>query len=261
MKKSIALYSAMLSMLFSASFGTQAPQTNTPFADKDPKSGFFAGIDLSLANFSYSDSGSPISIDSEIRTSFNYGLKGGYQLYFNPRHGVRIGAHLNMGSYNVYDKGTNTTTYTSTPTLEYDNKASYYGLRYGIDVDYLYDFYNAHQTSIGLSAGFGYELANFLGGKITSVTTPITPTAKTPATIRTTKNSLFGTGAYFNLGTHYYFLNHQVELGLRIPLNIFFPINYAANGTTKNVIAGTPYYQYGLIAPLTSVHLSYTYRF
>ncbi|WP_095295933.1 outer membrane beta-barrel protein [Helicobacter sp. 13S00482-2] len=41
-------------------------------------------------------------------------------------------------------------------------KANYPGLRYGIDVDYLYDFYNTSKDSIGLSFGFGYELANYV---------------------------------------------------------------------------------------------------
>ncbi|PAF41115.1 outer membrane beta-barrel protein [Helicobacter sp. 11S03491-1] len=251
--------------------------------DEKAKTGFFGGLDLSVANYHYSDlpdlagiasssaSGAKLSeviVGPQSRSSFNYGLKGGYQFYFTPKHGVRATIHFLMGNYNGDQKAMISPTSggggTSTSGISISNtgSVSYFGLRYGVSVDYLYDFYNSDKSAIGLSAGFGYELANYVGGKAKNVAT--TPLGDK---ITEAKNSLFGTGTYLNLGTHYYFTHSQIEFGLKIPFNTFGSDSYVANGATKNTSVdpktskASVGYEYGFLTVYPSVHLNYTYRF
>lgn len=236
--------------------------------DAERKSGVFGGVDLSVATFKYIDSATGENIPPEDTTyslgeankaSFNYGLKIGYQFYGTQNHGVRISAHLNMGEYSV---SANDNSLTSAGN-SMDKKSSYFGLRYGIDLDYLFDFYNSQSSSIGLSAGLGYEFANYIKGK-----TNINFSGNSNEEIIGFKNSPSGNGAIINLGLHYYFEAHQFEIGARLPFSIFSSNNYNASGDTQSVpsmgdVSKTPapIYQNVKIIANASYHLSYTYRF
>lgn len=205
--------------------------------DAKAKSGFFAGVDLSAAQYNFNYYNSFWTVGNQNRTTFNYGIKGGYQFYGNENHGLRVGLHLNMGNYSP------TLLSSSLVTTNID----YYGLRYGVDVDYLYDFYNTESASLGLSVGIGYELANYVGGKGADSQGF---TAKVPA--------LFGNGAYLNLGAHYYIGHSQIEVGLRLP-SIFGTTPYYAN---ENAVADSSIYALNdFIVALTSAHISYSWRF
>lgn len=236
--------------------------------DAERKSGVFGGVDLSLATFKYKDSatGESISPTDDLyylgemnKVSFNYGLKIGYQFYGVQNHGVRITGHLNMGQYSV-----NTSEPSSTSSgISIDKKSSYFGLRYGIDLDYLFDFYNSESSTIGLSAGLGYEFANYIKGK-----TDINFSGQSNDRVIGFNNSPSGNGALINIGLHYYFENHQFEIGARLPFSIFSSNSYNANGDTHSLPekASTSglsplIYQNVKIIANASYHLSYTYRF
>lgn len=240
--------------------------------DEKQKSGYFAGIDLGSSSFSYGDSVSlstggssyssyPTSVfdfTPLTQTAFTYGLKGGYQLYVTPKQGFRIGGHISMGSYIRQAKDTSAMKGKTSSATDMEKKANYFGLRYGVDVDYLYDFYNTNRDSIGLSFGLGYELANYIAGK-TTITDG--------TSIITYKNSLFGNGAYLNLGAHYYLNHNQFEFGVKIPFNVFgFFTSYVASGEEKQSIPSTSSmpiegYQTANLVVSTTVNFSYTYRF
>lgn len=236
--------------------------------DLERKSGAFGGLDLSLATFKYIDNvtGQGISSTDSLyslgeanKVSFNYGLKIGYQFYGTQNHGVRITGHLNMGEYSL--KTTDSSSFSDGSSA--DKKSSYFGLRYGIDLDYLFDFYNSQSSSIGLSVGLGYEFANYIKGK-----TNISFSGKTSQQVVEFENSPSGNGATINLGLHYYFEAHQFEIGAKLPFSVFGSNDYNASGDTQSTMtkgAGSkdpsPIYQNVKIIANASYHLSYTYRF
>lgn len=236
--------------------------------DAERKSGVFGGIDLSVATFKYKDSvtgeaispvDSPYHLGEMNKASFNYGFKVGYQFYGVQNHGVRITGHLNMGQYSV-----NTSDSSSTSSgAVIDKKSNYFGLRYGIDLDYLFDFYNSQSSTIGLSAGLGYEFANYIKGK-----TDINFSGPSNDHLIGFDNSPSGNGALINIGFHYYLENHQFEIGARLPFSIFSSNSYSANGDTQSSPEKTStsmtspiIYQNVKIIANASYHLSYTYRF
>lgn len=231
--------------------------------EADRKSGAFAGVDLSVATFKYIDSttGKTIapmdntySLGEANKASFNYGLKVGYQFYGVQNHGVRITGHLNMGQYSVHTSDTSSVS----AEIGTDKKSSYFGLRYGIDLDYLFDFYNSESSTIGLSAGLGYEFANYVKGK-----TDINFSGKANEHIIGFENSPSGNGALINVGLHYYFEGHQFEIGARLPFSVFGSNNYNASGDAQSMTpkANDLVYQNVKIIANASYHLSYTYRF
>ncbi|MDO7253918.1 outer membrane beta-barrel protein [Helicobacter cappadocius] len=239
--------------------------TNSFGMNEDGKTGFFAGIDLSAATFKYLDdvTGERIPpgdntyvLGTHYKASFNYGIKFGYQFYGTPNHGLAITAHLNMGDYSINAKDTES----AKAGVSVDKKSNYFAFRYGVDMDYLFDFYNSQSNAIGLSAGIGYEFANYIKGK-----TDINFSGDMKANIDSFRNSLFGNGAYINLGLHYYFEKHQFEIGARLPFSIFGSDSYNANGNAQSELSKTsatsPIYQNVKIIANASYHFNYTYRF
>lgn len=236
--------------------------------DAGRKSGVFGGVDLSVATFKYIDdvTGGQISptdstyiLGEANRASFNYGLKVGYQFYGTQNHGVRITGHLNMGQYSIHKSETSLVS----SEIGMDKKSSYFGLRYGVDLDYLFDFYNSESSSVGLSAGLGYEFANYIKGK-----TDVNFTGASSDNIVGFQNSPSGNGAIINVGLHYYFESHQFEIGARLPFSVFGSNDYNASGDTQSTPAKgssaqdpTPVHQNVKIIANASYHLSYTYRF
>lgn len=201
--------------------------------DEKLKTGFFGGIDLGTVSF------------YDSRPVFSYGLKGGYQFYGSLKHGMRLGTYLSMGSYGV----------DSNNSLESTN-TSYFGLRYGIGVDYLYDFYDNANMTLGFSVGLGYELANhFVKYKKSTPSSSSGGGRPGSATTNTDINfKVFGGGSQLRLGAHAYFLNHQVELGVLSP---FETGGYLSNGKEKVGLVD----QKILINTFSSFYFSYTYRF
>lgn len=236
--------------------------------EADRKSGAFVGADISVAPFKYVDNitgegiapgNTQYALGTKNNVSFNYGLKIGYQFYGTKNHGVRITGHFNMGQYSL-----NASEDSTIDGVSFDKTSSYFGLRYGIDLDYLFDFYNSENYALGFSAGLGYEFANYVKGK-----TDIKFSGKKTDNLATFENSPSGNGALINLGFHYYFENHQFEIGVRLPFSIFSENTYTARGNThstpnKPASSTTPtevVYQNVKIIANPSYHLSYTYRF
>lgn len=199
--------------------------------DEKLKTGFFGGIDLGTVSF------------YDSRPVFSYGFKGGYQFYGSLKHGMRLGTYLSMGSH-----GEDTNTSTESVNM------NYFGLRYGIGVDYLYDFYDNANMTLGFSVGLGYELANhFVKYKRSTYSSgggrPGSATTNTDVNFK-----VFGGGSQLRLGAHAYFLNHQIELGVLKP---FEDSGYLSNGKEK---VG-PSEQKISINTYSSFYFSYTYRF
>ncbi|PAF53213.1 hypothetical protein BKH42_07105 [Helicobacter sp. 13S00482-2] len=236
--------------------------TNSFGMDAKEKTGFFVGIDLNAATFKYSDDiqknlmlpSNEASLGTHYKTSFNYGVKIGYQFYGTPHHGLRLGAHLNMGDYSLsMEDGSQTTA-----GIYIEKKASYFALRYGMDMDYLFDFYNSLNTSLGLSAGVGYEFANYINGK-----TNINFAGNGNGNLISFQNSLFGNGAYINVGLHYYFKKHQFAFETRLPFSVFGSDSYSADGSTKAIPekSSSFVYQNVKITANASYHFNYAYLF
>lgn len=207
--------------------------------DEKSKTGFFGGIDIGAITLSD-------SITNELlKPAFLYGLRGGYQFYGSARYGVRAGIHLNMAGYSA-----DILTQTSS------QKTNIFGLRYGIDVDYLYDFYDDTRMTIGLSAGLGYEFANYFS----HIKTTTTPKSFRPNTSTPTDEdlNLFGGGAYLRLGLHTYYLNQQIEIGISRPFSNSgssdsYP-SYGQKDPASLIIRAN-------VFTFTSFYFTYTYRY
>lgn len=207
--------------------------------DEKSKTGFFGGIDIGAINFNDSIT------ERFLKPVFLYGLRGGYQFYGSARYGVRAGIHLNMAGYSV-----------DIPSARSSQKTKIFGLRYGIDVDYLYDFYDDSRITIGLSAGLGYEFANYFAHiKTTSTTTrPYGPSIPTDQNL-----NLFGGGAYLRLGLHTYYLNQQIEIGISRPFGFGgSDSSYPSYGQAKDL---TSLISYANVFTSTSFYFTYTYRY
>ncbi len=95
--------------------------------------------------------------------SFDFNILGGYQYYLNETHGIRGALSLGTGIRN----NLNTDAFCiNNPASATGASCGYFGeklttFNLGLTADYLFDFYNHGDTSIGASLGLGY---GFNGG-------------------------------------------------------------------------------------------------
>ncbi|MCE3038041.1 outer membrane beta-barrel protein [Helicobacter anatolicus] len=187
------------------------------------KDGFFVGAEMQLGNTNIKEkvcgercaNGQPsineyIYTDSKS-TSFDAGLLLGYQHLFDEKkaHGLKASLHLYGGTgYKISSKAHDF----------YSFELNYIPIKTGLDLAYIFNFYNQEEHKVGFSVGVGYEVDVYLpsNGKYSHY--PILG----PANLKT--KNLIAHGIYPTLGFYYILKQHHK-----------FEINYRYTGLIKQI--------------------------
>ncbi|PAF42162.1 hypothetical protein [Helicobacter sp. 11S03491-1] len=222
-------------------------------SNKDSKNGFFLGVEGNLGKFIFT----PYDTEStffqpSLSTTFDIGLVGGYQHYFgeSQRHGLKVSAHLYSGyissnldtKINQRDSDGNLTS----NLIALRSSYSYIPIKVGLDVKYLWDFFEKGKHTLGLNVGLGYEFSVYTGGKIM--------TKSIDGYLKTNKiNNIFSNMIYPVIGLHYYYGHHQFE------------VMYRYNSVNKGFVLlkniDYNYCQKATIGSFSYLTLNYAYRF
>ncbi len=229
------------------------------------KSGFFIGGGIGLGGSNKGKSNlMPISPDSipnldalgtHYKATFftlDLNLLGGYQYYFdkNQKHAIRTNLVFGFSSKNDIANGSLDNFVHKTDTI-YTN---FLGFNFSINADYLYDFWEKGEQTIGASLGLGYK---YNAGFISSLTSPdkefnedIISFSKAAKGGRITYHSITP-----RIGVHYYLGRHQFEFLTSLEPVLYSKDTYQATGTM-----GTGYllYQHKFFY---NFNLNYSYRF
>ncbi|PAF52779.1 hypothetical protein [Helicobacter sp. 13S00477-4] len=166
------------------------------------KNGFFVGVEAVL--------GDSYIIDSQKKVTFDLGVLGGYQRYFDieQKHGIKGSVYLHSGFGNKFDMPA--PKYGTSSVKAVPDSKTYIPLKFGFDVKYLWDFFQKGKQTLGLSVGLGYEADWFFD----TTPVPATPASKYAkyTTPSTPNKNLFVQDIYPVIGIHYYYSHHQFEL-------------------------------------------------
>lgn len=184
------------------------------------KDGFFIGAEMQLGSTHAQQTAcgercttSTPSINEYIhinstQTSFDAGLLLGYQVFFdsNKFNGLKASFHLYGGTGEKLSTKAH---------MFYFFETNYTPIKTGIDLSYIFNFYNQENHKLGLGVGIGYEADIYLSsnGKYSN-TFGETTNLKT--------RNLLAHGIYPTIGLYYILKQHHK-----------FEINYRYNGLIK----------------------------
>lgn len=188
------------------------------------KDGFFIGAEMQLGNTNIKEKvcGTRCTMDkssvnneyiytSSNFTSFDAGLLLGYQHLFDEKkaHGLKASLHLYGGTgYKISSKANDIWLF----------ELNYIPIKTGLDLAYIFNFYNQEEHKVGFSVGVGYEIDVYLpsNGKY------IEPIFGHAAKLKT--KNLITHGIYPTLGFYYILKQHHK-----------FEINYRYTGLIKQI--------------------------
>ncbi|WP_104697998.1 MULTISPECIES: hypothetical protein [unclassified Helicobacter] len=205
--------------------------------DKKTKTGILAGIELGLGggngNGKVRQENIPFLTPGYTHYDitpfiFNTKVFGGYQKYFGKDEKLGFNVKGSLGVGYLHHKFDNTKTIVDDGKVEgknpsYDFATSYMPLSFGVEANFLYDFWERNEHTLGLNVGLGYS---FVYGINTNIT-PLPDIGLSSSVL----NGITDKNIYYSLispkvGIHYYYGRHQLEF------NFSFD---TAFGETKNV--------------------------
>ncbi|MCE3047392.1 outer membrane beta-barrel protein [Helicobacter kayseriensis] len=185
--------------------------------------------------------------------SFNGGIKLGYQHYFTQSLGLRASGYFGLGSLRqrmkFFDSETNL-------YEKYDS--DFLLIKTGLDLEFLWDFWEMRDHALGLNLGVGYRYTHFgfESGEISAIygndKDSYLRYHKTHQVSSPTEHSI-----YPSIGLHYYYQAHQFALNYRFGGVLHFTsegeqsYNDGTLGLIRQSISSTPSY----------FSFSYAYRF
>ncbi|MCE3047393.1 outer membrane beta-barrel protein [Helicobacter kayseriensis] len=194
-----------------------------------------------------------LDASGETSVSFNGGVKLGYQHYFTQSLGLRASGYFGLGSLKENVE------YLDAPQKfisSYEN--NYLLIKTGLDLEFLWDFWERGDHALGLNLGVGYRYTHFgfESGQFRLIgfgDLRIDNIDKITAKELPTEHSI-----YPSIGLHYYYQAHQFALNYRFGGVLHFDSKwkYIENGSRKEYlfkqnISSTPSY----------FSFSYAYRF
>lgn len=194
--------------------------------------------------------------------SFDGGIKFGYQYYFDKEAlGVKqaygISASLYIGAGNPIE-GETFQTLKDNPLASYIYKTSYIPIRTGIDINFLWDFWEKGSHTLGLSAGFQYKFGYYKNTKA-EVINSLSGEKLTEVNSENAFTDLMIHSFVPKIGLHYYYDNHQFEI------TTSFGISYSSSnirGDFSNAFAGGDTMGYKTqIINSDCLSFGYSYRF
>lgn len=258
MKKNLVLASLIVNVLMfvNISYANDLNEQIKPEKIKNYtkyQNGWFLGVEGSTGKFHANTIfGSTVAnhntrLPNRSSATFDLGIIGGYQHYFGylQKHGIKVSAHFQYGTKNNW----NITDIKGNASLVMD--FSYMPIRSGLDVKYIYDFYQQNRHTVGLNIGLGYGVDSYVKG---DVLVKVITLGNTTVGASESLKDLFAQGVYPVIGFHYYYSNHQFEILYRGG----GILDIKGNGETtianllifKKTLASTSY-----------LTLNYTYRF
>lgn len=229
------------------------------------KNGLLVGVELGLGggsgtgkidNTESNGIYSPISYTSFNISSFNLNGKifTGYQRYFSQDNKMGYNAKVSLGTgyLDMYRENTASEIIGN----KSDFITSYVPLSFGIEANFLYDFWEKGEQVLGASIGIGYS---FVYGINTKINLPNEPRSDSMFKDFTDKNIYYSLISP-KIALHYYYGKHQVELGFSFDKALGESVNKNSInlGSTyyigENTITTKPNYFY-------TFSLSYAYRF
>ena len=261
---------------------TDSKEINIPNpieVEKKTKTGILVGVELGLGGGSGKGQTKENQIipDEDVVfgtgyydiSPFNFNAKifGGYQKYFgeNETFGFNVKGSLGFGFLHnsfadykvIYDDGSIDPGSGKTSFI-----SNYIPLSIGIEANFLYDFFQKAEHTVGLNVGLGYS---FVYGANVSMSMPNkTKIENFPTFSEVYKSSFKDKNIYYSLispkiGIHYYYGRHQVEFNFSFDkafgetknVNQF---DYGSFGEETFTIKTKPNYFY-------TFNLSYAYRF
>ncbi|PAF48563.1 hypothetical protein BKH46_01275 [Helicobacter sp. 12S02634-8] len=194
------------------------------------KSGVFVGAGLGFSSSYYSHlqgvtTGKGSSeLTSKTNTHMLYGIKAGYQQYFNAYNGLR--------AYGTFD-------YTSLTAPIADKNKNFNFLKYSVNIDYLLNFTDS-PSPWGLFVGVGYQ---WVGSSYFDV---LKGPAPMPDVRISTNGFVINAGFSKIIDNH-----HRLELGAKTPLYNYFKLDFSTPGitekaTTRNLVDVYFAYSYSL---------------
>ncbi|RDU73964.1 hypothetical protein CQA57_03905 [Helicobacter anseris] len=221
------------------------------------KNGILVGVELGLGGGSIEGSvkeETPIKILGKANfydkpLNFNGKIFAGYQRYFSQDNKMGYNAKVSLGAgyLNIDREHLNE----NAEKL----RTSYVPLSFGIEANFLYDFWEKGEQVLGASIGLGYS---FVYGINTEMYMVNQPESKELFDKYFADKNIYYSLISPRIALHYYYGKHQVELGFSFDkaLGESMNINTAMTGTTeyKDTITTKPNYFY-------TFSLSYAYRF
>lgn len=223
------------------------------------KNGFFIGMEAGFtpsatnyANFL----GREFTVPSTQKTrAFPLGLTLGYQYYFTQSQGISLQARAAYATYKTSKTQVSEPRpgYRNNNNMSFDININTEALHFGIDANYLFDFFATENHVLGLDAGVGLDFVYFLSTK---------HEWKNPhATINNSLGEYSSMALALGFGVHYYFKTHH-QLGIKYrytghSMDTKISKDYKTPGSldteTYKFVAAT--------ANLSSIVFSYTYKF
>ncbi|WP_104697007.1 MULTISPECIES: outer membrane beta-barrel protein [unclassified Helicobacter] len=258
--------------------GVTEAKTNPVAMQKKTKTGILVGVELGLGSGNgkgeyrveqvVPEEGAISTTSYHDITSFAFNTKifGGYQKYFgkNETFGFSVKGSFGTGflNYNLDNKSSIDDTgdiYEADPSS--DLIANYVPISVGVEANFLYDFFQKAEHTVGLNVGVGYS---FVYGVNTSMSLPNEVTSENFPTFSNIYKTFTDKNIYYSLispkiGIHYYYDRHQIEFNFSFDkafgesknINNFI---YGSFGEEKLTIKTKPDYFY-------TFNLSYAYRF
>lgn len=186
------------------------PDSAPPLFLKQEKNGFFIGIEGAFGMSYYNRvSEAPALIMSQNPPFLDVGILGGYQHYFDESasHGIQVALRFVSGlgygsefqnTYMDHDHNNNG------PIREYERHAShtFIPLKMGVEVQYLWDFFQRPLHVLGLNVGLGYEAGVYWSDFEAF-------DSKVPDLPLIAKSVFLLQGAYPLIGLHYLYQSHH----------------------------------------------------
>lgn len=230
------------------------------------KSGFILGVEGNFGETTLSQSFTFVMENTTLHQipeqktksfSFDGGLKLGYQHYFGEKqsYGVKVSTYGGIGTpadLSLKESGKD---------ISVLFESSYLPIKAGIDLDFLWDFLERGEHTIGITLGFGYRFNYYLSLK-----------NKNNWTTKSKDQTIIGdkgfADAYLHdfypkIGLHYYLGHHQFELNYRFGgiLSLtnggqkdYFKSSETGGGMEESFFDTT-------ISNTNYLSMSYTYRF
>lgn len=181
-------------------------------------------------------------IDNTINNnspSFDGGIKLGYQYYFDKEalgikqaYGIGIGLYIGAGipiSGETYATFNPQDPQDPNRGLSYILKSSYIPIRTGIDINFLWDFWEKGNHTLGLSAGFRYKFSYYKNTEAEWSNSRGEVASEVNAD--NSYEDLMIHSFIPKIGLHYYYDNHQFEI------TTSFGISYSSQNIREDMSA------------------------
>lgn len=210
----------------------------------------------------------------EVSSSFGFdaGIKIGYQHYFEQEYGLKVSFYGGLGNpIDARLKRYPMAYATSFLPFKESNRikeifseiilnTSYLPIRFGVNIDFLYDFFSVGKHTLGLTLGIGYRLSYYFN-QSRSFEAWSERGSHLVQRIYLPKEDFIENDFYPQMGFRYEWENHQIEFLFRLSGLIDLG---GSKGTALNLVgeSGEIYrYDQMKFENIDSISLNYTYRF